>query len=145
MICGTFSMLPCGVTPLVRNFPNRNSAVACDVHSSRKDERDVSFGFFVSVTRHFSKQLVELSLSLDQQLSSFARDSVVLSSLSRDNNVFAGKVPTTLKVMENRVQRSWAEFVSMVLQFFDHAHPANWLFFCVVQDVQSHESSEEML
>jgi len=128
--------------------PRRRSwRIRCQVaiRLPQTDGQTTSVGFDERVSRNLSKQLVELSLSLDQQLASFVRDSVVLSSLSRDNNVFAGKVPTSLKVMENRIERSGAQFVSVVLQFFDHAHPANGFFFCVVQDMQPHKSSEEML
>ena len=105
---------------------------------------EVSVGGAVNPTSDFSKQLIQFSLGLDQQFSSFARDPIIFSSLSRDHHIFAGKVPTAVKVMEDRVERSGAEFVAVVLQFFDHAHPANGLFLSVVQDMQPYESSEEV-
>jgi hypothetical protein len=112
-------------------------------HKGRK-WHEVSVGGAVNPTSDFSKQLIQFSLGRDQQLSPLTRNPIIFSSLSRDHNVLAGKVSAAVKVMKNRVQRSGTQFVAVVLQFFDHAHPANGLFLSVVQDMQPYESSEEV-
>jgi hypothetical protein len=47
-------------------------------------------------------------------------------------------------MVQYRVKRSGAEFVSVALQLANHAHPADCFLSGVIQDMEPHETAEEM-
>lgn len=106
--------------------------------------KSFTLGAVIVVIEHFGNQFLKLRSRAAEQFLAGRGDTKILAAFSILNRCVADKVPAGFEAMEDRVERSGPQIVSVVTKFLHDLDPANRFFVRVIKDVQSHEAREQM-
>jgi hypothetical protein len=91
----------------------------------------------------FTKQLSHPHTRHSECAPAGRRDAIDAANTSGGTLLARAKIPATLKGVEDRVQRSCTQSVSVTTELFDHLHAEDGLFGRVVEHMQSNEPCVE--